>query len=439
MSVVGELALWTALFLAAWASGVSFAGAATRRPELVESGARAIAACAAMIALACAGLWSALLGHDFALEYVAAHTTLNTPHFYLLTAFWAGPAGALLWWALSLAACSSIQTRTRAGQDEATFRAAGALAAILALSLVAVCFVWNPFDRAEWVPGEGRGLSPALQNAWAAPHLVTIYPAYALAALAIVVAPVAARRGADSPWRGALRAWSLAAWCLLTAAIALRMRWAYTEPALGASWSWSAPDGARMVLWLIGTGLIRSLFVRGGRAAQGRTPRRASGMYVVYVGVAVLLAGLAARPYWSDHVVRLQPGQAAQLRDPYRGGWRLVSQGASRDERINFLSTGVAVEAWRGGASVGVLSAERRQYIDSAQRSVSEPAMKPGIRSFLTLDLYLLLTEVRGELAELRVSFRPLVACVWTGWVLILAGALAVAAQLSARSPARRT
>ena len=93
MTVVGELALWVALFLSVWASAAAFAGMKLRRRELVTSSSRATLAAAAMTALACAGLWSALLGHDFSLRYVASHTTLNTPTIYLLTAFWAGPEG----------------------------------------------------------------------------------------------------------------------------------------------------------------------------------------------------------------------------------------------------------------------------------------------------------------------------------------------------------
>jgi cytochrome c biogenesis factor len=439
VTVVAELALWTALFLAAWAAGASFVGAAARRPELAESGVRAIVASTVMIALACAGLWAALLGHDFSLEYVGAHTTLNAPTLYLATAFWGGPQGALLWWGLALAACSAIELRSRGRRhDVAAPSVAGALGTALTLTLVALCFVWNPFDRVEWVPGDGRGLASALQNPWAPAHLFAIYPAYALAAVAVVVAAAAmVRRGSDTAWRGALRRWSLGAWCLLTAAVGLGMRWAYTEPALGGSWSWDGPTSANMVLWLVGAGLVRSLLVRDPRATPSAPRRRAFGMYVVYLGVALLLVGLAARRHWKDELIRLQPGQSADLRDPYREQWRLVSQGASRDEGINFLSTGVAVEAWRGATSVGVIAAERRQYLDGAQRPVSEPAAKPGIRSLVALDVYLLLTEVRGELAELRVSFRPLVVCVWIGWVLVLAGALTVAIQLASRARAR--
>jgi cytochrome c biogenesis factor len=97
----------------------------------------------------------------------------------------------------------------------------------------------------------------------------------------------------------------------------------------------------------------------------------------------------------------------------------------------------VAVEAWRGGASAGIIAAERRQYLDGAQRPVSEPAMKPGIRSFLWLDLYVLLAELRGDLAQLRVSFRPLVSLVWLGWALVFAGAVGVTAQLTVRDRSR--
>lgn len=432
MTVVGELAMWIAFFLAAWASGASFAGRALRRAELVESGARATLAAAATTALACVGLWAALLRHDFAVDYVAAHTTMNTPTLYLLTAFWAGRGGRVLWWALTLAVCACIVVgaRRREGQEPAAPWAVPILATVLAVALATVCLFWSPFQRVQWVPAEGRGLAPALQNPWAAPYFVTLYPAYALAIVAVVVGVGAARR-ARHIWATAVHGWLLAAWCLATAGIALRMRWAYSEPALGSGWTWDVAQSATMALWLVITAVVRSLLVpKVSAESSGAVRRRVPGMYAVYLGAAVLVVGLASQQHWRQESIRLQPGQAAEARDPYRGRWRFVSQGASRDERLNYLSTGVAVEAWRGGANVGIVAAERRQYLDSGQRPVSEPAMKPGIRSFFALDLYVLLTEVRGELAELRLSFRPLVSCVWIGWAIVLGGVIAVVAQL---------
>ena len=52
MILVGELSLWVALLMAAWAATVSFAGGQMRRADLIESGERAIYATLAMVVLA---------------------------------------------------------------------------------------------------------------------------------------------------------------------------------------------------------------------------------------------------------------------------------------------------------------------------------------------------------------------------------------------------
>jgi len=53
--LVGELALWIALLMAAWATTVSFAGGALRRDDLIASGRRAIYATFAMVLTASVG------------------------------------------------------------------------------------------------------------------------------------------------------------------------------------------------------------------------------------------------------------------------------------------------------------------------------------------------------------------------------------------------
>jgi cytochrome c biogenesis factor len=436
MTVIGELALWVALFLSLWGGSASFAGLALRCPELVASAMRATFATALMVALAAGGLWAALLRHDFSLEYVAAHTTLNTPTLYLLTAFWGGAAGAILSWALALSVCAAIATldARRRGYAQLPL-VVGVLAPVLALALGLLCFALNPYDRVDWVPAEGRGLHPSLQNPLAAPHFLAIYAAYAAVtvALALAVGPAVSGRapapigatgveglGAAYPRQRVGRRWSLLAWLLLTVGIALRIRWAYVEPALDDLWSWEPAQAANVVLWLLGAAVARSL------TAGDRTGR--VGMYVVYAGLALLIAGVAGRRFWTDRSIRLRPGEATELVDPYGRRWRAVSQGASRDERMNYLSTGVALEAWLEGDHEGIVSAERRQYLDSVQRPLFEPAVKPGIRSSVLLDVYVILSEVREELAALRIEFRPLVALLWVGSLTVLAGVLVAAA-----------
>jgi cytochrome c biogenesis factor len=506
VTVVGQLALWVALFLAVWGTMASFGGAATRQRELAASGVRSIFAAALMVALACLGLWAALLSRDFSLQYVASHTTLNMPTLYLITAFWAGPSGAMLSFALALSVSATAEVSRQCRREPQRLPwVAGALAATLALVLIAVCFVTNPYVRVEWVPAEGAGLNPRLQNPLALPFYVATYGAYGAAAILFGLAVGAvATRNVDDGWFGAVRRWSVISWCMLTVSIALRMRWTYLEPVAGGLWRPDAAQFASAMAWLLSFLLVRSFSTRAGapvpRSAAAlalavfgfalagavgvprppgppeesfgapsavmatlagfavvaagaiysgvrRLPRdvqrvaalnapHAVASLSVYLGLGILLAGLVAKRSWTEHAVTLRPGGATALTDPFGHRWRFVSQGVSRDERMNFLSTGVALEAWRDGRRAGIISAERRQYLDSMQRPTFEPAPQAGIRSTPGLDIYVVLAEVRGETGGVRVGFRPLVACVWIGWILVAVGGVALGVGSAGRPAA---
>ena len=68
MILVGELALWVALLMAAWCATVSFAGGKLQRADLVASGERAAYATGVLVILASAGLLTAILTHDFSFK-----------------------------------------------------------------------------------------------------------------------------------------------------------------------------------------------------------------------------------------------------------------------------------------------------------------------------------------------------------------------------------
>ena len=108
MILLGELSLWVALLMAAWTTMVSFAGGVQGRMDLVHSGKRSLYATFVFTVVASAGLLTALFTHDFSIKFVASYTSINLPKIYTFTAFWAGQAGSLLFWALVLTAYSAI-------------------------------------------------------------------------------------------------------------------------------------------------------------------------------------------------------------------------------------------------------------------------------------------------------------------------------------------
>jgi cytochrome c biogenesis factor len=162
--------------------------------------------------------------------------------------------------------------------------------------------------------------------------------------------------------------------------------------------------------------------IPGARGQQHKVERRWLGVVTVVGGLAILIVGIAAANWWRSTTTSLRPGAATELTDPYGRRWRFVSQGLSRDEGVNYLSSGAALEAWRDGHPAGIISAERRQYLDSIQRPVGEPSARAGVRAGVGLDVYVVLMDVSSDSAQLRIEFRPLVSLVWIGWLAVAVG-----------------
>jgi cytochrome c biogenesis factor len=267
--LVGELSLWVALLLAAWAAIVSFAGGIQGRPDLIASGERGIHAALAMLLLASLGLWTALAAHDLSLVHVAWFTAANLPLVYTLAAFWGGPAGALLLFALLLAVCAVAvvvgdRRRTRRSLPYAT----GTLAIVLAVAVAALCLGANPYARLDWGALDGRGMHPLLQSAGMILHPPTLYAGLACTAVpfALTVAALLARR-LENDWLAKTRRWVITGWLLLTIGILLGMWWAYRQPDWDGEWTRDALGNAALLPWLVNTALLRSL---AAQAAEGR-------------------------------------------------------------------------------------------------------------------------------------------------------------------------
>jgi cytochrome c-type biogenesis protein CcmF len=166
--------------------------------------------------------------------------------------------------------------------------------------------------------------------------------------------------------------------------------------------------------------------------------RRRYGGYIVHAGIVMLFAAFAGLAFRSEHDITLRTGQQFETDDPYGHHWRFISQGASSDKRFNRIVTSVALETYRDGKPAGFIKSEKRQYFDSAERPTFEPATEVGIQTTAKLDTYVVLAGVRGDVAELRVTFNPLVVWVWIGGALMAIGGLVVMWPQAERRRARQ-
>ena len=267
MILIGELSLWVALLMATWAATVSFAGGALNRRDLTLSGERAIHATLAMVVLASAGLWTALFTHDFSIKYVASFTSANLPKIYTFTSFWAGQSGSMLFWCLVLAGYSSIAVYTNRSRNRALMPyVSGTLAVVLIFFLATLCLGANPFERLDWIPPDGRGMNPQLQNPGMAIHPPNLYLGYVGTTIpfAFAIAALITRR-LDAEWLVAVRKWTLLSWFFNTTGIFLGMWWAYVELGWGGYWAWDPVENASLLPWLVNTAFLHSIMVQEKR------------------------------------------------------------------------------------------------------------------------------------------------------------------------------
>jgi cytochrome c-type biogenesis protein CcmF len=267
MSLIGELCLWVALLMAAWSTTVSFAGGALKRNDLVNSGVRGLYATFAMVLVASVGLWYSLLTKDFSLDYVASHISSTMPNAYIFTSFWSGQAGSMLFWALILSMYGTLAIATsRKRNPELTPWATGTLAAILVFFVLTMCFKANPFERLNFIPADGKGMNPQLQNPGMAIHPPCLYLGYVATAIpfAFAIAALFSRK-LDADWLAVVRRWSLISWFFLTIGIILGMWWAYVELGWSGYWAWDPVENSSFLPWLTTTAFLHSIMIQEKR------------------------------------------------------------------------------------------------------------------------------------------------------------------------------
>jgi cytochrome c biogenesis factor len=112
-----------------------------------------------------------------------------------------------------------------------------------------------------------------------------------------------------------------------------------------------------------------------------------------------------------------------EIEDQFARRWRFVSQGVSLYDAANERVVAVTLETTREGAAMGLLRTAKRQQIDSDGREIFDPSTEVAVQSTLWLDAYVVLEHVNGEVASMRVTFKPMMLWVFVGCgMAVLAG-----------------
>lgn len=116
-------------------------------------------------------------------------------------------------------------------------------------------FQTNP----EFVPVNGTGLNPLLQNYWMVIHPPTLFLGFALTLFPFAYLVAGLLRGATTDWVKPAAAWNIAAMGVLGVGILMGGYWAYETLNFGGYWNWDPVENASLVPWLTGVGAIHAL------------------------------------------------------------------------------------------------------------------------------------------------------------------------------------
>jgi cytochrome c-type biogenesis protein CcmF len=265
---LGRPSLLVALVFSLLAIGAFIAAGRTGRRDLSEAGKRALYATFGFTALATISLVSALLAHDFSLNYVANYTSRSLSVPYTISALWGGMEGSLLFWTTLLTGFSALAIAKAPARRSRLIGGAGAvLMAIAGFFLFMVAFPGNPFAQVTGdVPVDGNGLNPLLQSPGMIIHPPLLYTGFVGFSIpfAFAIGALFTNRVDDS-WFVATRQWTLFAWTALSVGIVLGGAWAYTELGWGGYWAWDPVENASFMPWLTATAFLHSVVIQEKR------------------------------------------------------------------------------------------------------------------------------------------------------------------------------
>ena len=263
MIELGHYCLIASLLVCAYGMVAAIVGGVQKNLPLVRSAENSIIAHFTILLAASFCLWYLLLSDNFQVEYVANFSATDIPTRFKFTAFWGGQEGSLLLWALVLSFFSFlvvVQNRHR-NRDLMPYTAAVLLGTI-GFFMLLLNFATNPFETLDFIPVDGQGLNPLLQNYYMIIHPPILFLGYVGMTIPFAFAMGALISGRlDTSWLATARRWTLVAWIFLTFGFTLGGMWAYEELGWGGYWAWDPVENASFMPWLIATAFLHSVMI----------------------------------------------------------------------------------------------------------------------------------------------------------------------------------
>jgi cytochrome c-type biogenesis protein CcmF len=219
------------------------------------------------IVFAIALMMSQIMSYNFQLNYVYSYSSLALPKHFVFSTLWAGQEGTFLMWLTFACIFGAILVRKTVRKNPLVlFFIVLTQTYILLILLTRNPFqmIWEVHSDAPvgFVPADGRGLNPLLQNPWMRIHPPTLFLGYASTVVPFAFAMSAMVRKDLSSWIKEAKSWILFTVLILGTGIIMGGYWAYTTLGWGGYWGWDPVENASLVPWLFAVVMLHGTMIQ---------------------------------------------------------------------------------------------------------------------------------------------------------------------------------
>jgi cytochrome c-type biogenesis protein CcmF len=207
-----------------------------------------------------------ILTHQFQYSYVWSYSGRELSIPLLISTFYAGQEGSFMLWTLftSLIGVFLLQDSAKKGYEPQVMTVYG----LIELALLLMLLVKNPFTyvwetwsgqvEAGFIPPNGRGLNPLLQNYWMVIHPQVMFSGFAAMGVPYAYAVAALMKRDYTNWIKPATPWLVYGCVVLGTAIMMGGFWAYETLGWGGYWGWDPVENSSLVPWLVGVAAIHT-------------------------------------------------------------------------------------------------------------------------------------------------------------------------------------
>jgi cytochrome c-type biogenesis protein CcmF len=256
-------------------------------------------------------LFTILANHYFEYHYAYAHSDKKLPTYYLISTFWNGQEGSFLLWMFWHAVLGVVLIYSNRFWEAPVMTVFAIVQAFIASMILGVVIPGIEFKigsspfillrdampdpifkvQPEFVPQDGNGLNPLLQNYWMVIHPPTLFLGFAttLIPFSFCIAGLWLKKYRE--WVRPALPWAIFSGAILGLGILMGGYWAYETLNFGGYWNWDPVENAVYVPWLVLIASIHTMITY----KNSETALKASIVLVIAVFVLILYSTFLTR------------------------------------------------------------------------------------------------------------------------------------------------